>query len=84
MKKWAVVGILAAAIIGFLLIGKYQDMKYPIEPDGENPPVDPNASLRHIDVDTIHFYDADGQDITDQIPWNGMRPWDGSSSVSQK
>ena len=47
-------------------------------------PLDPNAPLRHVELDTIRFYDADGQDITDQIPWNGIRPWDGSSSVTQK
>ena len=205
MKKWAVVGVIAAVIVGVLLIGKYQDQKYPIPPDGstlleeathwlsrggnawvkgkitlydsvdlgehryvlmevkdqlgmlylekgpngnyrmagsgygsgnfhfeeleenrqryvllggkntyfgiasmefemdhktypvEIPagdrfltlveidlPLDPNAPLRHVELDTIRFYDADGQDITDQIPWNGIRPWDGSSSVTQK
>ena len=204
MKKWAVVGVFAAAILGFLLIGTYQDQKYPIQPDQSNlleevtwwvirgydqpvlddiqiysglgigeqlyyliqvedqlgmayleqgpngnyrmagssygggnfhfeelehdgvrlvllggkneyfgiasiefemddrvyraelppgdrfltkieihPPADPNAPLRHIDVNTIRFYDAEGQDITDQIPWNGMRPWDGAASVTQ-
>jgi len=35
-------------------------------------------------VNTIRFYDAEGQDITDQIPWNGMQPWDGGPSVSQR
>lgn len=205
MKKWAILGVVAAVIVGVLLIGKYQDQKYPVEADGSNlleevtwwvnrgydqpvlddiriyaglgigdrwyklmevddqlgmvylelgpngnyriagtsygggnfyieelenngipfvllggkneyfgikeiafdvdnktyrvaippggrfltkieidPPRDPDAPPRHIDVDTIRFYDADGQDITDQIPWNGMQPWDGASSVSPK
>ena len=34
MKKWAVLGVVAAVIVGVLLIGKYQDQKYPIPPDG--------------------------------------------------
>ena len=48
-----------------------------------DPPWAPDTSPRYIDVNTVHFYDADGQDITDQVPWNGMRPWDGTPSVSQ-
>jgi len=205
VKKWAVVGILAALVVSVLLIGKYQDQKYPIQPDHSNlleeitwwvnrgydqpvlddivihgyvelgdqryvlmdvedwlgmayleqgpngnyrmagssygggnfhfeeleydgvrfvliggknayfgidaisfslddrtytvdvppgdrflteieidPAADPDAPLRHIDVNTIRFYDAEGQDITDQIPWNGMQPWDGGPSVSQR
>lgn len=203
MKKWAVVGIVAAVIVGVLLIGKYQDQKYPIQSDHSNlleevtwwvnrgydqpvldvtihddldlgdhryilvdigdelgmvylekgmndqyrmvrvhysggnfhieemeedeedylilsgknqyfgiaeisfeadgktywveipegdrflslveldPPVDPESALRRVRADSIRFYDANGQDITDQIPWNGMQPWDGSPSVTQ-
>ena len=203
VKKWAVVGILAAFVASVLLIGKYQDQKYPIQPDHSNlleevtwwvnrgydqpvldvaihdfidlgdrkyvimdvdgqfgrawlekgmngryrvagsghgtgnfrfenvevdgihyflwsgknqyfgirelsfeienktyraeipegdhfiilvevdPPADPDAPLRHIDVNTVRFYDAAGQDITSQVPWNGMQPWDGGPSVSQ-
>ena len=47
------------------------------------PPADPDAPIKYIDVNTVRFYDAAGQDITDQIPWNGMQPWDGGPSVSQ-
>lgn len=48
-----------------------------------DPPEDPKAPLRYVESGTVHFYDADGQDITSQVPWNGMRPWDGTPSVSQ-
>lgn len=204
MKKWAGIGILAALIVSVLLIGKYQDQKYPIQPDHSNlleevtwwvnrgydqpvlddivihdyvelgdqryvlvdvegqlgevwlkkgmngqyrmnghghgtgnfrfekvevdgiqyflwsgkneyfgiaessfevddktyrveipegdrfltlvevdPPSNPDAPVRYIDVNTVRFYDGDGRDITDQVPWNGMRPWDGAPSVSE-
>ena len=36
MKKWAIVGILAALVVSVLMIGKYQDQKYPIQPDHSN------------------------------------------------
>ncbi|MBR2491375.1 MAG: hypothetical protein IKB65_07835 [Ruminiclostridium sp.] len=205
MKKWAIVGVLAALVVSVLLIGKYQDQKYPIQPDQSNlleevtwwvnrgydqpvledialhdyvelgeyryvlidvedqlgmayleqgpngnyrmagssygggnfhfeelehdgvrfvliggkneyfgidsiefemddrvyraelppgdrfltkieihPPLDPDAPLRHVELDTIRFCDEAGQDITSQVPWNGMRPWDGTPSVNQK
>lgn len=34
VKKWAIVGVLAALVVSVLLIGKYQDQKYPVSPDG--------------------------------------------------